>query len=123
MGGDGTRSRKYNFVKVFSDAQAISAGEWHSMVMKTDGTVWATGYNSNGQLGNGQLGNGTLYLERKFTTVFSDAQAISAGGGHSMVLKTDGTVWATGDNSFGQLGDGTRSRKRNFVKVFSDAQA
>ena len=38
---------------------------------------------------------------------------------HSMVLKTDGTVWATGDNGYGQLGDGTTNEKRNFVKVLS----
>merc|ERR1712147_171863 len=101
MGGDGTRSRKYNFVKVFSDAQAISAGKWHSMVLKTDGTVWATGYNIFGQ-----LGDGTTTDKRNFTKVLPDAQAISAGYRHSMVLKTDGTVWATGYNSNGQLGNG-----------------
>ena len=34
-----------------------------------------------------------------------------------MVLKTDGTVWATGYNGYGQLGDGTTSSKSNFVQV------
>jgi alpha-tubulin suppressor-like RCC1 family protein len=33
--------------------------------------------------------------------------AISAGYFHTMILKTDGTLWATGDNEYGQLGDGT----------------
>ena len=47
------------------------------------------------------------------------AQAIAAGMWHSMVLKTDGTVWVTGYNKYGQLGDGTTSNKRNFVKVLS----
>ena len=51
-------------------------------------------------------------------------QAIAAGGSyysgcHSMVLKTDGTVWATGDNECGQLGDGTQVNKYTFVKVSS----
>ena len=36
-----------------------------------------------------------------------------------MVLKTDGTVWAAGDNDYGQLGDGTRTQKLTFVKVSS----
>ena len=34
-----------------------------------------------------------------------------------MVLKKDGTVWATGWNDDGQLGDGTTNSKRKFVKV------
>ena len=36
-----------------------------------------------------------------------------------MVLKGDGTVWATGFNECGQLGDGTRSDKSRFVEVFT----
>ena len=47
------------------------------------------------------------------------AQAIAAGNAHSMVLKGDGSVWATGRNFYGQLGDGTTSNKRSFVKVFT----
>ena len=47
----------------------------------------------------------------------ADAKAISAGGWHSMVLKKDGTVWATGWNKYGQFGDGTKLDKRKFVKV------
>ena len=51
--------------------------------------------------------------------VNTGAQAIAAGMSHSMVLKTDGTVWATGRNGFGRLGDGTEIEKNTFVKVSS----
>jgi alpha-tubulin suppressor-like RCC1 family protein len=37
-------------------------------------------------------------------------QSVAAGGNHSLILKTDGTCWATGDNRFGQLGDGTTTK-------------
>ena len=53
------------------------------------------------------------------SVVHTGAQAIAAGYYHSMALKTDGTVWATGYNGWGQLGDGTTSGKRNFVNVLS----
>ena len=53
------------------------------------------------------------------SVVHAGAQAIAAGNAHSMVLKADGTVWATGYNGYGRLGDGTRSSKSSFVKVFS----
>ena len=53
------------------------------------------------------------------SVVHAGAQAIAAGDWHSMVLKADGTVWATGWNRHGQLGDGTTWAKRDFTKVFS----
>ena len=53
------------------------------------------------------------------SVVHAGAQAIAAGYFHSMALKTDGTVWATGENNAGQLGDGTWVDKGSFVKVFS----
>ena len=32
---------------------------------------------------------------------------VSTSGSHTLVLRADGTVWATGKNDYGQLGDGT----------------
>ena len=49
------------------------------------------------------------------------AQAISAGDEHSMLLKRDGSVWATGDNEHGQLGDGTTAYRNTFVEVVPPA--
>ena len=45
------------------------------------------------------------------------AQAIAAGFEHSMVLKQDGSVWATGRNKLGQLGDGTTTQRNRFTMV------
>ena len=46
-----------------------------------------------------------------------DVKAMAAGFAHSMVLKTDGTVWATGWNEIGQLGDNSNVDKNKFVQV------
>ena len=46
-----------------------------------------------------------------------DVKAIAAGITHSMVLKTDGNVWVTGNNDFGQLGDGSNYESKTFVQV------
>ena len=43
---------------------------------------------------------------------------IAAGGSHSLILKTDGSLWAVGSNSNGQLGDGTQIDKM-FLKIES----
>jgi alpha-tubulin suppressor-like RCC1 family protein len=93
-----------------TDVVAIAAGSYHSLALKSDGTVWAWGNNGYGQLGfvtstsnrnlPGQVQDaaGTGYL--------TDVIAIAAGSYHSLALKSDGTVWAWGDDNYGQLGDG-----------------
>jgi alpha-tubulin suppressor-like RCC1 family protein len=53
----------------------------------------------------GQLGDGTWTSKTSWVTTIGDVKAISCGAGHSLVLKTDGTVWATGYNYYGQLGN------------------
>jgi alpha-tubulin suppressor-like RCC1 family protein len=40
-------------VQVMAGAQSVAAGTYHTMIVKTDGTLWATGANDAGQLGNG----------------------------------------------------------------------
>ena len=52
----------------------------------------------------------------------SDVVALAAGYRHSMVLKTDGSVWATGRNDEGQLGDGTTIQRDSFVEVMPSGQ-
>ena len=52
----------------------------------------------------------------------ADVQAIAAGARHALVLKTDNSVWTTGDNSFGQLGDGKKTNRNTFVEVVQGGQ-
>ena len=115
--GDGTTQDSYRFVQVITGgATAIAAGGYHSMVLMQDGSVLAAGFNHDGQLGDGMP---ALYREKyrnTFELMLYDsswddkrigAKAIAAGGRHSLVLKQDGSVWATGYNRYGQLGDYT----------------
>jgi len=97
---------------------AVAAGGFHTMILKTDGTLWATGYN-----GYGQLGDGTTTNRSRPVQVMRDVQAVAAGGWHTMILKTDGTLWATGNNEVGQLGDGTTTSRSRPVQVMSGVQA
>ncbi len=91
-----------------SDVVAISAGKLHTVAIKNDGTVWAWGYNLDGQLGNGTT-TGSL-TPVQVSGFPADAIVMAkAGAGHTVVLKTDGTVWTWGWNSLGELGDGTNT--------------
>jgi alpha-tubulin suppressor-like RCC1 family protein len=42
---------------------------------------------------------------------------ISAGYSHSLAVKSDGTVWSWGYNSYGQLGNGTTTQRASPVRV------
>ena len=81
----------------------VAAGYGHSLVITSDGSLWAMGYNDDGQLGNG-TDNNTNLPQR---VVGGSVTAISAGEFNSLFLKTDGSLWAMGDDGYGQLGDGT----------------
>jgi alpha-tubulin suppressor-like RCC1 family protein len=106
--GDGTFNWYYNRTNrpekiVASNVVAIAAGGMHSLFLKSDGSLWAMGYN-----GSGQLGDGTLNQTNKPEEIIaSGVTAIAAGDLHSLFLKSDGSLWAMGCNADGQLGDGT----------------
>jgi alpha-tubulin suppressor-like RCC1 family protein len=124
--GDGTNSVGRptavpgpNGAGILSDMVAIAAGGFHSLALKSDGTVWAWGRNASGQLGDNTLDwRGTPVQVRAVNGVgISDVVAIAAGSDHSLALKADGSVWAWGRNSMGQLGNGTDQDSRTPVPV------
>jgi alpha-tubulin suppressor-like RCC1 family protein len=99
-----------------SDVIAISTFAHHSLALKSDGTVWAWGRGSYGELGDGTNKDHKSPVQ---VSGLSDVIAISAGGGHSLALKSDGTVWAWGHNIYGQLGDGTTTSRSTPVQVLT----
>jgi alpha-tubulin suppressor-like RCC1 family protein len=73
----------------------VSAGTLHSLALRSDGTVWAWGNNFFGQLGNGtETSSG--YLTPVQVTGLTGVVQVSAGGVHSLALRSDGTVWQWG---------------------------
>lgn len=98
-----------------SNIIAFAAGENHSLFLKSDGTVWACGKNSDGELGDGTFDFGANVPGQ--VTGLSNIISVAAGGGHSLFLKSDGTVWACGRNMEGQLGDGTTVKKSSPIQV------
>ena len=68
--------------------------------------LWAWGVNSYGQLG---LGNTTQYSSPKQVGALIDwaANTVTSAGGHTLAVKTNGTLWSWGRNGVGQLGSGT----------------
>jgi alpha-tubulin suppressor-like RCC1 family protein len=99
---------------VISDAAAAAAGTLHTLILRTDGRVFATGFNGSGQLGDGT----TTYRQRADEVPgLANITAVAAGGHFSLALRSDGTVWAWGANNAGQLGDGTTINRPSPVQV------
>jgi len=99
---------------------AIAAGSSHSLALCSDGTVVSWGLNTYGQLGNSSNDMSNVPVA---VTVASSALngknvvAIAAGGNHSLVLCSDGTVATWGLNGSGQLGNGTTTLQTKPVAV------
>ena len=122
--GDGTTINKLSPIQIGSDNNwvSVAAGGYHSLALKSDGTLWAWGYNNRGQLGDGTTINKVSPIQ-----IGPDNNWVSVAGGwgwgpwgHSLALKSDGTLWAWGCNVYGQLGDGTTIDKHSPIQIGSD---
>ncbi len=89
-------------VQVLTEVTDVAAADSASFAIKSDGSLWAWGYNEWGQLGDSTLGE----VVNRPVQVMTGVAGVAGGFIHSLVLKTDGTLWAFGNNSWGQLGDG-----------------
>jgi len=74
----------------------ISVGNSHCLALKSDGTMWAWGFNDYRQLGDGTTTARTAPV--MVTNGISNIKAVGAGSSTSYALKTDGTVWAWGND-------------------------
>jgi alpha-tubulin suppressor-like RCC1 family protein len=116
--GGGDANRLYpTAVASLSNVSAIAGGEYHSAALKADGSVWAWGLNTDGQVGDGS-GASTRNAPVQVAGL-TTAVAIAAGGRHNLALLANGTVMAWGANESGQLGDGTTTSRATPVPVSS----
>jgi alpha-tubulin suppressor-like RCC1 family protein len=130
-------------VKVLDAVESIveGSGSSYTMVIRTDGSLWAWGSNLGGQLGDGTTsayvednGNVFYYLSGGETyetyidndryspvKILDSIEFILSFGiydtGSTMVIRSDGSLWAWGSNWRGQLGDGTTERRYSPVKI------
>ena len=82
------------FTQVLTDVKDIDSAHIHSAALKNDGTVWVTGSNQYGRIGLG----GSVSSVYEFTQVsdVSDVVQIGVGDQHTVILKSDETLWGAG---------------------------
>lgn len=93
---------------------AISSGRYHSLVLLSDGTLAAWGWNSYGQLGNNTITDSSIPVAVTTTgtpLAGKTVVAIAAGGHHCIALCSDGTIAAWGMSLNGQLGNNSTGNR------------
>jgi alpha-tubulin suppressor-like RCC1 family protein len=85
-------------------ATRVVAGNYHSLWIKDDNSLWAWGDNFYGQLGDGTKVDRSAPVKVAGVGAIAD---VAGGGRHTIAARSDGTVLAWGYNDHGQIGDGT----------------
>lgn len=108
--GTGCSGSTTGFVKIgsFTGVSKALAGPTaeHAVSLQTDTTARGWGRNEYGQVGNGSTSDqcSPATVVNGSGTAITGFTSVSGGGLHSLGLKSDGTAWSWGDNTFGQLG-------------------
>ena len=124
--GDNTTVNKSSPIQTIAGGtnwQQVSCGNSHTGAIKTDGTLWTWGLNTDGQ-----LGDNTIALKSSPVQTVAGGtnwKQVSAGEAFTAAIKTDGTLWTWGRNGQtfpfvlvrGTLGDNTAVNKSSPVQT------
>jgi alpha-tubulin suppressor-like RCC1 family protein len=122
-GALGTTQNAGTTTGVSSPVQVGTLSNWATIALsnngavlatKTDGTLWAWGYNGYGQFGDSTLTSKSSPIQIGTLTNWA---TVTAGSSSTMAVKTDGTLWAWGQNTGGQLGTGSTNAVSSPVQI------
>ena len=116
--GDNTvthRSSPVQTVAGGTDWKLVSGGFYHTAAIKTDGTLWGWGHNGYGQLGDNTRTNKSSPVQT--VSEGTNWKQVGCGFYHTAAIKTDGTLWLWGRNSYGQLSDNSRTHRSSPVQT------
>lgn len=97
--------------------QAVAVGFYGptTYVVLENGSIWCRGANESGQLGDGTTSRGRT--DWAPIPNLTDVVQVAAMGSSAFALRSDGTVWAWGDNAGGSLGDGTTTSTSTPIQI------
>jgi alpha-tubulin suppressor-like RCC1 family protein len=102
----------------------VSGGIAHTLILKSDGSVWSVGLNDSGQCG---FQDTEIILKPRVIDALKNVKVVklAAGGSHSMFLLESGEIMSCGLNSCGQLGVNTyesHSYVPSIVKILKESK-
>lgn len=120
--GTGEQTYQVNPVKVMDSVKSATCGNGYTFAIKSDDSLWAFGINDSKQLGNDGNSN-TRHIDEGTPSqsipvkIMDNVSCVGAAFDHAVVVKTDGTLWTWGANSYGKIGDGTHNDRGLPVKI------
>jgi hypothetical protein len=109
------RSSPVQTVSTGNNWKQVSAGFYFTGAVKTDGTLWIWGGGLGGRLGT----NSTIDRSSPVQTISTgnNWKQVALGLNHSAAIKTDGTLWLWGTNSYGALGNNSTTNRSSPVQT------
>lgn len=105
----GSEIRDFSISTTHTQWSMVSSKQISTLAIRSDGTIWAWGDNTYGQLGDGTK------TYKTSPTRIGDAAArwlyVTTSGSSSFGIQTNGSLWAWGNNEKGKLGDGTTTER------------
>ena len=104
--GDNTSTHKSSPVQTVAGGstwEQVAVGKNHMAAIKSDSTLWLWGSNRYGKLGDST----TVHRSSPVQTISggTDWSQVACGDDHTAAIKTNGSLWLWGNNSFGQMGN------------------
>jgi len=98
----------------------LGGGQHTPLAVKSNGTLWAWGRGHKGQLGANHVNSRSSPIQIPGTTWKKTGSVYGNGSSHNNAIKSDGTMWAWGENTTGVLGQNNRTSYSSPVQVGSD---
>jgi len=122
--GDGTTENRLSPVKVMENVTAVSAGLHYTLAITTDGILWGWGDDLDFRQFRLPASDSFTHTPAK---IMGDVITASAKRflwwptpAHTLVLRTDGSLWVYGANDYGQLGDGTTTDRSDYIHIMDN---
>ena len=117
FGNYNLRSSPVSVVGGFTNWCQVTGGFRFSLGLRTDGTLYAWGINTRGQLGTNNDASASTNSPVAIVGGFTDWCQVAAAYQSSFAVRTNGTAWSWGYNNSGMLGDGTTTSRSSPVSV------